>query len=97
MGGRGEPSALILPIEPAQVPAGDQEKRCRRLNPCPRGPCLSHSDRPVLLQPESTKDTCKNNGITVKERGGWPFPLQPQTVTLEPLPSNIWVSGSHLT
>lgn len=41
-------STLILPLAPPWAPARHQERRNRVSSPCPRGPCLSPSDKPML-------------------------------------------------
>lgn len=40
-------------------------------NPCPRSPCLSPSDKPML---EYAADTGKNDGTAGKDRGRGLFP-----------------------
>lgn len=67
------------------------------MNLCFRSCCLSHSDRLTLRQLDYTTDPSENHRTSArKDRGQLTFHSRPQTVTLQPLAINIWVSGLHV-
>lgn len=67
------------------------------MNLCFRSPRLSRSDRLTLRQLDYTTDPSENHRTSGEEgRGELTFHSRPQTVTLQPLAINIWVSGLHV-